>query len=131
MTRILLIGLAGPLGTLTRYFVGLGAGCWWHHHSLHRALLERLRKEGFAGATVIHGVAGFGAASVIHTASIVDLSSDLPVLIEVVDDKEHIDKLLPILDEMITKGALVTMEKVRVLKYVPGAPKSSRPAPTT
>ena len=86
-----------------------------------RALLERLRREGFAGATVIHGVAGFGASSVIHTASLVELSSDLPVLIEVVDDQAHVDKLLPILDEMVTGGALVTVERVRVLKYAAGA----------
>jgi hypothetical protein len=99
----------------------------WHHQPLYTALLERLRREGFAGATVIHGVAGFGAASVIHTASIVDLSSDLPVLIEVVDDQAHVDRLLPILDEMLTKGALVTVEKVRVLKYAAGAPPSERP----
>ena len=108
--------------TLVRIFIGESDA--WHHHALHRALLERLRKEGFAGATVIRGIAGFGATSVIHTTSLVDLSSDLPVLIEVVDDQEHIDKLLPILDEMLTKGALVTMEKVRVLKYAAGAPKS-------
>ncbi|MGE3276590.1 MAG: DUF190 domain-containing protein [Vicinamibacterales bacterium] len=87
------------------------------HTPLPRALLDRLRKEGFAGATVIHGVAGFGASSVVHTASLVGLSTDLPVLIEVVDDQAHIDRLLPILDEMLTGGALVTMEKVRVLKY--------------
>jgi PII-like signaling protein len=93
----------------------------WHHQPLSRALLERLRREGFAGATVIHGVAGFGAASVIHTAGIVDLSADLPVLIEVVDDQEHVDKLLPILDEMMSKGGLVTIEKVRVIKYGKGA----------
>ena len=110
--------------TLVRIFIGDSDKR--HHQPLHRALLERLRKEGFAGATVVHGVAGFGAASVIHTSSIVDLSADLPVLIEVVDDQEHIDKLLPILDEMITKGALVTLEKVRVLKYAAGAPRSSR-----
>jgi len=103
---------------LVRIFIGDSDK--WHHQPLHRALLERLRKEGFAGATVIHGVAGFGAASIIHTASIVTLSGDLPVLIEVVDDERHIDKLLPILDEMLTKGALVTMEKVRVLKYAAG-----------
>ena len=115
--------------SLVRIFIGDSDK--WHHQSLHRALLERLRKEGFAGATVIHGIAGFGAASVIHTSSIVDLSADLPVLIEVVDDQEHIDKLLPILDEMLTKGALVTIEKVRVLKYAPGEPRSMRePAPT-
>jgi PII-like signaling protein len=95
----------------------------WHHQSLYRALLERLRREGFAGATVFHGVAGFGAASVIHTASIVDLSADLPVVIEVVDDQEHVDKLLPILDEMITGGALVTMEKVQIVRYAAGEPK--------
>ena len=101
----------------------------WHHTPLYRALLERLRREGFAGATVIHGVAGFGAASVIHTTSIVDLSADLPVLIEVVEDEEHVDRLLPILDEMITKGALVTIEKVRVLKYGAGEPRSTRTPP--
>ncbi len=111
--------------TLVRIFIGDSDK--WHHQALHRALIERLRKEGFAGATVFHGVSGFGAASVIHTTSIVDLSADLPVLIEVVDDQEHIDKLLPILDEMLTKGALVTIEKVRVLKYAPGEPRSTRP----
>jgi len=106
----------------------LGESDKWHHQPLHRALLERLRKEGFAGATVLHGVAGFGAASVIHTASIVELSGDLPVLIEVVDDQAHVDQLLPILDEMLTQGALVTIEKVHVHRYAAGAPRSSRPA---
>ena len=98
----------------------LGESDRWHHTSLYRAILERLRREGFAGATVIHGVAGFGATSVIHTASLVELSADLPVLIEVVDDEEHVERLLPILDEMIGGGALVTLEKVRVLKYAAG-----------
>jgi PII-like signaling protein len=65
----------------------------------------------------MHGVAGFGASSVIHTASLVELSSDLPVLIEIVEDDAHVERLLPILDEMLTGGALVTVEKVRVLKY--------------
>jgi uncharacterized protein len=96
----------------------------WHHQPLYRALLERLRREGFAGATVTHGIAGFGAASVIHTSHIVDLSSDLPVVIEVVEDQEHVDLLLPILDEMITAGALVTIEKVRVLRYAAGEPRA-------
>lgn len=67
--------------------------------------------------TVIHATAGFGASSVIHTASLVELSADLPVPIEVVDDEAHVDRLLPILDEMLTGGALVTLERVRVLKY--------------
>jgi PII-like signaling protein len=101
---------------LVRIF--LGDADKWHHAPLARALLERLRKEGFAGATVLRGLSGFGASSVVHTANIVDLSSDLPIIIEVVDDQAHIDKLLPILDEMLG-GALVTVEKVRVLKYAP------------
>jgi PII-like signaling protein len=101
--------------TLVRVFIGESDK--WHHKPLDRALLERLRAEGFAGATVIRAMAGFGANSVIRTTSLVDLSADLPVLIEVVDDDQHIRKLLPILDEMLTGGALVTMEKVRVLRY--------------
>ena len=69
---------------------------------------------------MIHGVAGFGATSVIHTASLSELSSDLPVVIEVVDDQAHVDRLLPILDEMVTGGALVTLEQVRVVRYAAG-----------
>ncbi len=89
----------------------------WHHQPLETALLERLRKEGFAGVTVLRGIAGFGAASVVHTAHVLDLSADLPVLVEVVEDDEHTAKLLAILDEMLTDSALVTLEKVRVVKY--------------
>jgi PII-like signaling protein len=107
--------------TLVRIFAGEGDR--WGHQPLTRALLERLRAEGFAGATVIHGIAGFGASSVIHTASLVELSTDLPVLIEIVEDEAHVERLLPILDEMLTGGALVTVEKVRVLKYAPGPPR--------
>jgi hypothetical protein len=103
---------------LVRIF--LGESDRWHRTPLARALLERLRREGFAGATVLHGVAGFGANSVIHTASLVELSGDLPVIIEVVDDDAHLAQLLPILDEMLTGGALVTVEQVRVIRYAAG-----------
>jgi hypothetical protein len=92
----------------------------WQHQPLHRALVERLRKEGFAGATVLHGIAGFGARSVIHTTHLLDLSTDLPVVIEVVEDAAHADRLVEILDEMMVQGGLVTMEKVRVIRYAPG-----------
>ena len=109
---------------LVRIF--LGESDRFHHAPLARALLERLRREGFAGATVIHGVAGFGASSVIHTASLIELSSDLPVLIEVIDDQQHVDKLLPILDEMVTGGALVTVERVRVVKYAAASRSTNR-----
>jgi PII-like signaling protein len=85
-------------------------------------MLERLRAEHFAGATVFHGVAGFGAHSILHTSRILRLSEDLPVVIEIVDSEEHIQRLIPILDEMVSEG-LVTMEKVRVLKYSAGGPR--------
>jgi PII-like signaling protein len=103
----------------------LGEWDQFRHTPLPRALLERLRREGFAGATVIHGVAGLGASSVIHPASLVELSTDLPVLIEVVDDEAHVERLLPIRDEMVTGGALVTVERVRVVKYAAGKKRST------
>jgi PII-like signaling protein len=110
---------------LARVFVGESDK--WHHQPLHRALLERLRAEGFAGATVFRGIAGFGAHSVIHTSHVLDLSADLPVIVEVVDTEEQMEKLLPILDEMVQQGVLVTMEKVRVVRYG-CAPKPPTPS---
>lgn len=103
---------------LVRIFIGESDK--WRHQPLSLALVERLRKEGFAGATLFHGVAGFGARSVLHTSHILRLSEDLPVVLEVVDSPEHVDRLIPILDEMVTEG-LVTMEPVRVLKYAAGS----------
>ena len=102
---------------LARIFVGESDK--WHHQPLTTALLERLRREGFAGATVFQGIAGFGARSVLHTAHILRLSEDLPIVIEVVDTQERIDQLLVILDVMVPEG-LVTLEKARVVKYSPG-----------
>jgi PII-like signaling protein len=107
---------------LMRIFIGESDR--WHHQPLYMALLERLRREGFAGATVFHGVAGFGANSVLHTASLLRLSEDLPVVIEVVDTEAQIEQLISITDEMVPEG-LVTMEKVRVLKYAPGGRRTS------
>src|SRR5215472_14838118 len=102
---------------LARIFVGESDK--WHHQPLTTALPERLRREGFAGATVFQGIAGFGARSVLHTTHILRLSEDLPIVIEVVDTAEHVDRLIPILDEMVSEG-LVTLEKARVIKYAPG-----------
>jgi uncharacterized protein len=102
---------------LVRIFIGESDR--WHHQSLSVALLERLRKEGFAGATVFRAAAGFGARSVLHTAHILRLSEDLPVVVEVVDTEAQIERLLPMLDEMVTEG-LVTLEKARVVKYASG-----------
>ncbi|HXX29937.1 MAG TPA: DUF190 domain-containing protein [Myxococcaceae bacterium] len=97
----------------------LGEDDRWHGQLLHVALVERFRKEGIAGATVLRGIAGFGAASVLHTTHILRLSEDLPVVVEVVDTPEHIERMLPIVDQMVTEG-LVTVEKVRVIKYSAG-----------
>ena len=102
---------------LVRIFIGEGDK--WHHQPLATALVERLRREGFAGATVLRGVAGFGARSVLHSTHLLRLSEDLPLVIEVVESEEHVERLLPVLDEMVGEG-LVTLEKVRVIKYAPG-----------
>ena len=99
---------------LMRIFIGEGDR--WEHRPLHAALLELFRSRGLAGATVLHGVAGFGADSVVHTASILRLSAGLPLVIEVVDSQERVDSVLPDVDRMM-QGGLITLEKVRVLKY--------------
>ena len=103
--------------TLIRAFIGESDK--WRHQPLHVALLERLRKEGFAGATVLRGVAGFGARSVLHTTHLLRLSQDLPMVVEIVESEDRVARLTAILEEMIADG-LVTMEKVKVLRYSPG-----------
>jgi PII-like signaling protein len=75
-----------------------------------------LRKEGLAGATVLRGVSGFGAHSVYHTAKLLRLSTDLPMVVEVVDSPEKIDAVMPRIDEMMD-GGLITLEKVTVIRY--------------
>lgn len=105
---------------LVRIFVG--ESDQWQGRPLAGALVERLRREGFSGATVLRGIAGFGARSVVHTTHLLELSQDLPLVIEVVDDQERITQLEGILDEMMSDG-LVTLEKVRVLRYRAGKPR--------
>jgi PII-like signaling protein len=99
---------------LMRIFIG--ESDQWAHQPLYMALIELFRRNGLAGATVLKGVAGFGARSLVHTASILRLSADLPLVVEVVDSQEHLDKVLPDIDAMMG-GGLVTMEKVRVIRY--------------
>lgn len=96
--------------------IHIGESDKWHGRPLYQAILEMLRKEGFSGATVLRGVAGFGSASRVHTEKILRLSQDLPVVIEAVEDAARIEGLLPRLDEMIG-GGLITLEKVRVILY--------------
>ncbi len=83
---------------------------------LYKAIVEKARKSGMAGATVIRGILGFGANSRIHTSQILRLSEDLPLVIEIVDSEERINVFLPELDKMIGEG-LVTLEKVRIITY--------------
>jgi uncharacterized protein len=106
-------------GKLLRIFVGESDR--WHGKPLYQAIVERVRQEGLAGATVIRGIEGFGADSRLHTARILRLSEDLPVVVEIVDSAEQIERILPILDEMVGEG-MVTVERVEVIAYRGSAP---------
>jgi CBS-domain-containing membrane protein len=103
-------------GTARRLRIYIGDSDLWHHQPLSIAILELLKQEGLAGATVLHGVAGFGAHSRIHTRAILDLSTDLPVVIEVVDRADRIDRILPLVEEMVIEG-LITEDDVTVRVY--------------
>jgi CBS domain-containing protein len=99
-----------------RLRIYIGESDQWRGRSLYNALLETLKREGLAGATVARGVAGFGAHSRIHTASLEVLSSDLPLVVEVVDRPEQIEKALTIVGPMVREG-LITLEDVQIVKY--------------
>ena len=106
-------------GERTLMRIHIGESDKRHGKPLHEAIVEMLRKEGFSGATVLRGVAGYGGSSVYHTDKILRLSQDLPIVLEVVESTERIEGILPRLDEMVG-GGLVTLEKVRVILYRPG-----------
>ena len=99
---------------LLRIFIGESDR--WHHQPLYEALVLKARELHLAGATVLRGPMGFGKSSRMHTAKILRLSMDLPLVIEIVDSEEKINSFLPVLDEMM-KGGLVTLEKARVIDY--------------
>lgn len=88
----------------------------WHGQPLYMAILLKAREMGMAGGTVFRGIAGYGANSVIHTANILRLSEDLPVVIEIVDTDEKVQAFLPVLDEMVKEG-LILLREVEVIKY--------------
>ena len=110
--------MAGLSGEQTLMRIFIGETDRWHKQPLYEALLELFRTEGFAGATVLKGVAGFGAKSVLHTDRLLRLSKDLPLVVEVVDHEEKIQAILPRLEEML-QGGMVTLEKARVIHYLP------------
>jgi PII-like signaling protein len=101
-------------GYLLRIFVGESDK--QGHIPLYEAIVLKARESGLAGATVVRGVMGFGRHSVVHTAKILRLSEDLPMIVEIVDSLAKVEAFLPTLDGMIKDG-LVTLERVRVLQY--------------
>jgi PII-like signaling protein len=104
----------GSENVLMRIFVGESDR--HHHRPLYEVLVEVLKREGLAGATVVRGITGFGAHSVLHAAKLLDLSADLPMIVEVVDTQEKIDAVLPRIEELMD-GGLITQEKVNVVRY--------------
>ncbi len=110
-------------GKLLRIF--LGEADKFEHKSLHELIVQKARERGLAGATTLRGVAGFGAASrVIHTAKILRLSEDLPIVVEIVDTEDKIKSFIPIVDELFDKvgcGGMMTIEKADIIKYTHGA----------
>jgi PII-like signaling protein len=100
----------------------IGEADRWQHKPLYEAIVLKAREMHLGGATVLRGPMGFGRTSRLHTAKILNLSTDLPLVIEIVDSEAKIAEFLPVIDEMIT-GGLVTMEKVKVLHYR-GQPKT-------
>lgn len=101
-------------GVLLRIFIG--ESDTFEHKPLHEAIVMKARELGISGATVLQGSMGFGANSVIHNDRVLVMSSDLPIVIEIVDARDKIEKLLPLLDSMV-KGGMITMEEVRILAY--------------
>lgn len=103
----------------------IGESDRWQGKPLYEAIVELARREGLAGATVVRGIEGYGADSHLHTSRILRLSEDLPVIIEIVDTAEHIERVLPSLDAMVTEG-MVTIEVVHVVAYRHGEERHSQ-----
>lgn len=101
-------------GRLLRIFIGESDR--WQGAPLYQAIVRAAREHGLAGATVWRGMEGFGANSRVHTSKILRLSTDLPIVVEIVDRAEQIDAFLPLLDGMVTEG-LMTVETVRIIAY--------------
>ena len=106
-------------GCLLRIFIGESDK--WHGTPLYEAIVLKARELHMAGATVLRGPMGFGAHSRMHTAKVLRLSEDLPIVIELVDTEEKINTLLPHVDEMVTEG-MVTLENVQVIRYRADSP---------
>ena len=104
-------------GVLLRIFIGESDREPGSDHPLYEGIVRRAREAHLAGATVLRGPMGFGRHSLVHTAKLLELSTDLPIVIEIVDSEERVDAFLPTVDELVTEG-LVTLEAVRIVRYV-------------
>ena len=102
-------------GQLLRIFIGESDK--WNGRPLYEAIIFKAREMGIAGATMLRGMMGYGAASRIHTAKILRLSEDMPVVVEIVDSADKIAALLPEIEEMAEGGLLMTLERVKVIQY--------------
>ena len=102
--------------TLMRIFIGEQDK--YQKKPLYQAVMDMLRKEKLAGATVLRGIAGFGANSHLHSTHLLALSQNLPMVVECVDTRENIERVMPKIDEMVADG-LVTLENVEVVRYTP------------
>ncbi|HBQ94442.1 MAG: DUF190 domain-containing protein [Firmicutes bacterium] len=103
-------------GEALRLRIFIGEDSRWRHKPLYHAIVLKAREMGMAGATVMRALEGFGPTSRIHTVNLLDLSSDLPVVVEIVDSKEYVEQFLPVLDSMVDAG-LITIDPVNVVKY--------------
>jgi hypothetical protein len=106
----------GLTGERTLMRIHIGERDKYHGKPLYEAIVLLLRQRGFAGATVLRGIMGFGASAGIHTEKVLRLSLDLPLVVECVETAEKIDAILPELDQMIG-GGLITLERARVVIY--------------
>jgi PII-like signaling protein len=104
-------------GVLLRIFIGESDKEPGSGRPLYEAIVRKAREAHLAGATVLRGPMGFGRHSRVHTAKLLELSTDLPIVIEIVDAEDKVDAFLPTVDELVTEG-LVTLEAVRILRYV-------------
>jgi hypothetical protein len=110
-------------GVLLRIFMGESDRDPGSGRPLYEAIVRRARESHLAGATVLRGPLGYGRNSIVHSAKLLELSTDLPIVIEIVDAEEKITAFLPIVDELVTEG-MVTLEAVRILKYAASPARS-------
>lgn len=101
-------------GLLLRIFIG--ESDQHKGKALYEQIVLKARELNLAGATVLRGIMGYGANSRVHTAKLLELSDDLPIIIEIVDTEKNLNKILPFLDDVVTEG-LITLEKIRIIKY--------------